>query len=350
MNEDLKTLMDSIVPVNRDLEPRIMAHLNDLTKPPGSLGKLEEIALAVGLIRGSEHPQVGRKVIFTFAGDHGVSEEGLSIAPKEVTRQMVLNMLAGGAAVNVLARHAGAENRVVDIGVDFDFGAPAGLIDRKVRRGTANIRRGPAMEVAEAEQAMLAGAELATQAADEGVVLLGTGEMGIGNTTPTSALMAALLPCEVEDITGRGTGVSDDVLRRKIEVIREALTVNRDRLGDPLSALAAVGGLEIAGIAGLVLGGASRRVPVVVDGFISSAGALVACRFCPAARDYLFFSHRSDEKGHALFLQLFEAEPLLSLNLRLGEGTGAALAMTVIDAALKIYNEMATFSGAGVEL
>ena len=277
-----------------------------------------------------------------------MADEGVSAFPKAVTPQMVRNMLAGGAAINVLARHAGAESCVVDMGVDDPLENAPGLIRRKVRRGTANMAKGPAMSREEAVRALEAGIELAQSAAAEGVRMLGTGDMGIANTTPSSALFAALLPCPVEEITGRGTGIDDAVLTHKIEVIKRSLEVNRARLADPLEALAAVGGFEIAGIAGLVLGGASRRVPVVVDGFISSAGALVACRMKPAVRDYLFFSHKSNEAGHAVFLRLFGAEPLLDLGLRLGEGTGAALAMGLVEAAVKVYNEMATFRSAGV--
>ncbi len=349
-SERLNQWLARIQPVDRSLEPVIRARLDSLTKPPGSLGRLEDIVVRCGLIARTARPRPGKKVIVTFAGDHGVAEENLSIAPKSVTRQMVLNMASGGAAINVLARHAGAELRLVDIGVDFNFPPTPGLLDRKVRRGTDNIRYGPAMTVEDAEQAILAGATLAEEEIRRGATMLGTGEMGIGNTTPSSALLAALLPCDVEAITGRGTGITDEQWRRKVEVIREALAVNHERLHTPLNALAAVGGLEIAGICGLALGGAAGRVPVVVDGFISSAGALVAYRLCPTVRDYLFFSHRSDEKGHNRFFLEFGVEPILSLNLRLGEGTGAALAMTIVDAALKLYNEMATFSREGVHL
>ena len=344
-----KTLAE-IRPVEAGLEAAARAQLDNLTKPPGSLGRLEDVAARCCLIAGSaQRPlRLGRKKVFTFAGDHGVADEGVSAFPKAVTPQMVRNMLAGGAAINVLARHAGAESCVVDMGVDDPLEDAPGLVRRKVRRGTANIARGPAMTREEAVRALEAGIELAQAAAAEGVGLLGTGDMGIANTTPSSALFAALLPCPVEEITGRGTGIDDAGLARKVAVIRRALEVNRESLADPLGALAAVGGLEIAGIAGLVLGGASRRVPVVVDGFISSAGALVACRLCPDARDYLFFSHKSNEAGHAVFLRLFGATPLLDLGLRLGEGTGAALAMGLVEAAVRVYNEMATFGSAGV--
>jgi nicotinate-nucleotide--dimethylbenzimidazole phosphoribosyltransferase len=339
----------SIAAPDRSIADAVQAHLDDLTKPPGSLCRLEEIAMRYCLATATTTPTLGKKAIFTFAGDHGVADAGVSAFPKEVTPQMVMNMLGGGAAINVLARHAGAEVHVVDIGVaDPLEGASEALIRRKVKPGTDNIAEGPAMSVDEARKAVEIGIELAANAAADGVALLGTGEMGIANTTPSSALFAALLPCDVESITGRGTGIDDDRLAHKITVIKKALEVNSERLASPLEALAAVGGLEIAGICGLILGGAAARVPVVVDGFISSAAALVACRMKPEVADYLFFSHMSAEAGHATFFEKFEAQPLLDLGLRLGEGTGAALAMTLVDAAIKLYNQMATFSSAGV--
>jgi nicotinate-nucleotide--dimethylbenzimidazole phosphoribosyltransferase len=344
----LASTINAIKPVNRDLEPDIIAHLNDLTKPPGSLGTLEAIALSYCLATRSAKPVLGKKRIYTFAGDHGVADEGVSAFPKAVTPQMVRNMLAGGAAVNVLARHAVAEVVVVDMGVDDPFDNAPGLVRKKIRRGTSNITRGAAMTVAEATAAVETGITLAQEAQHDGVTLLGTGDMGIANTTPSAALFAALLPCEAEAITGRGTGIDDKALDRKIGVIKQALEMNKHRLTDPLNTLAALGGFEIAGICGLVLGAAAQEMPVVVDGFISSAGALAACRMCPAAADYLFWSHRSDERGHAEFFKRFNAKPILDLGMRLGEGTGAALAMQVVEAAVKMYNEMATFSSAGV--
>lgn len=345
LDESLKT----IAAVDRGIGAEVQAHLDDLTKPPGSLCRLEEIAMRYCLASGTTTPTMGKKAIFTFAGDHGVADAGVSAFPREVTPQMVMNMLAGGAAINVLGRHAGAEVHVVDMGVADPLDAAGeALIRRKVRGGTGNIAEGPAMTIGQARKAVEVGIELASEAAAAGVTLLGTGDMGIANTTPSSALFAALLPCDVAPITGRGTGIDDRRLAHKIDVIEKALEVNADRLGTPLEALAAVGGLEIAGICGLVLGGAANRVPVVVDGFISSAAALVACRMKPEVVDYLFFSHMSAEAGHATFFEKFGATPLLDLGLRLGEGTGAALAMTLVDAAIKIYNEMATFSSAGV--
>ncbi len=346
--KSLNEFIKGIQPINRSLEPAIRGHLDQLTKPPKSLGRLEDLATQYCLVTDTSKPHLGRKKIFTFAGDHGVAEEGVSAYPQEVTPQMVRNMLAGGAAVNVLAGHAGAELAVIDIGVADPLTDAPGLIRRKIKSGTDNIAAGPAMSLEEARQAIETGIEMARSAAEDGVTLIGTGEMGIANTTPSSALFAALLPCPVEDITGRGTGINDAGLVKKVEVIKRALKVNQDICTNPLSTLAALGGMEIAAISGLCLGAASARIPLVVDGFISSAGALVACRLCPTVKDYLFFSHLSEEAGHATFLRIFKVDPILDLRMRLGEGTGAALAMTVIEAAVKIYNGMATFASAGV--
>jgi nicotinate-nucleotide--dimethylbenzimidazole phosphoribosyltransferase len=347
MNQ-LERTLKSIAPVDQSLKPAIAAHLDDLTKPPKSLGRLEELALRYCLATGAIQPSLGRKKIFCFAGDHGVADEGVSAYPKAVTPQMVRNMLAGGAAVNVLARHAGAELEVVDMGVDDPLDNAPGLCRRKIRRGTANIARGPAMTIDEARRAVEAGVELATTAQAQGIRMVGTGDMGIANTTPSTALFAAFLKCPVEAVTGRGTGIDDRGLHNKIGIVKKALETNKARLTDPLSTLAALGGFEIAGICGLVIGAAACRMPVVVDGFISSAGALAAVQMRAEIRDYLFFSHLSQEKGHRHFMETFGVRPILDLDMRLGEGTGAALAMMVIEGAVKIYNEMATFSSAGV--
>jgi nicotinate-nucleotide--dimethylbenzimidazole phosphoribosyltransferase len=344
----LEQTLKSINPVDLSMKPAIQAHLDDLTKPQGSLGRLEEFALRYCLATGTVKPVLGKSRICCFAGDHGVSVEGVSAFPREVTPQMVYNMLAGGAAINVFARHAGAELKVVDMGVDFDFAKAPGLVDRKIARGTANLASGPAMTVAQTTRALEAGIALADEAAREGVTLLGTGDMGIANTTPATALFAAYLGLKPADITGRGTGVTDQGLQHKIAVIERGLAANQSSLGDPLATLAALGGFEIAGIAGLVLGGAANRIPVVVDGFISTAGALAALKLQPAVADYVFFSHLSEERGHRFVLNALALRPILDLNMRLGEGTGGALAMTLITAALKMYNEMATFSSAHV--
>ena len=344
----LQKTLKSITHVNRQLTPSIQSHLDDLTKPQGSLGRLEEIAMQYCLATHTATPTLGKMRIYCFAGDHGVANEGVSAFPKEVTPQMVLNMLGGGAAINVFTRHVGAELRIVDMGVDTDFANLPGLINRKVKRGTANMTKGPAMTRLEVTQALESGIALATDAAAEGVTLLGTGEMGIANTTPATALFAAYLGMVPAEITGRGTGLNEDGVRHKQAVIEKALAVNPSDPATPLETLAALGGFEIAGITGLILGAAASRIPVVVDGFISSAGALAAMRLQPEVAPYLFFSHVSQERGHRAIMERLAIRPILDLNLRLGEGTGAALAMNIIAAAIKMYNEMATFSSAHV--
>ncbi len=345
----LHQTLSAITPVTNVLDSAIQARLDDLTKPQGSLGKLESIAASYCAARDTTTPAMPQKRILCFGGDHGVVVEGISAFPPEVTPQMVMNMLSGGAAINVLARHADSDLLIVDMGVNDPLeAAPPTLRRCKIRQGTDNIAVGPAMSEDEAKTALEAGITLANEAAADGITLLGTGDMGIGNTTPSTALYCALLDCEPADITGRGTGLDDEGVKRKTTIVSQALHTNRGRLSTPLSTLAAVGGFEIAGIAGLILGGAAKRIPVVVDGFISTAGAVVAIAMCPAVKDYLLFSHMSREQGHAQILTKLDATPILDLGLRLGEGTGAALAMTIIDSAIKIYNEMATFSGAGV--
>jgi nicotinate-nucleotide--dimethylbenzimidazole phosphoribosyltransferase len=344
----LNKTVRGIRPVDHSREAGIRFRLDNLIKPPGSLGYLEELAVRYCLATGTSTPTLGKKLIVVFAGDHGVAAEGISAYPQEVTAQMVKTMARGGAAVNVLSRHAGVETRVVDIGVAGSLENLPEVIIRKIRQGAANITAGPALSLEDTMEAVEVGIDLALEAADDGAALIGTGEMGIANTTPSSAIFAALLPCAVEDVTGRGTGIDEDRLRHKIMIIKRALAVNRERLTDPLNTLAAVGGLEIAGICGLILGAVFCRRPVVVDGFISTAAALVVCKMCPHAADYLFFSHLSAETGHAVFFDTYKIRPILDLGMHLGEGTGAALAMFVIEAAVKIYNEMATFEAAGV--
>lgn len=344
LNETVK----SISPLDKSLTEAIQAHLDDLTKPPGSLGRLEELAMRYCLIRGTSTPTILKKKIFCFAGDHGVADEGVSAFPKEVTPQMVMNMISGGAAINALTRHANIELEVVDIGVAAPFEESVGLRREKVKSGTDNMAIGPAMSVAEATQALEVGIRLAQEAADDGVDLLGTGDMGIANTTPSAALFSAYLGIPAKDIAGRGTGVDDDGLQHKIDIINKSLVTNKDRLTDPLATLAAVGGLEIAGIAGLALGAAANRIPLVVDGFISTAGALAASMMNENVRDFLIFSHLSQEKGHGVILDKLGVRPILDLDMRLGEGTGAALTIPIIEAAINVYNEMATFSSAGV--
>lgn len=341
-------LVSSVQSVDRALEDKIQAHLDNLTKPRGSLGRLEWIAKRYCLIFNTLKPAVPRKAVFVFAGDHGVVEEGVSAFPKEVTAQMVYNFLRGGAGINVLARHAGAEVRVVDMGVDWDFDGIDGLIHAKVMRGTHNMTKRPAMSEDEVAKAVLVGVDLARKAVDEGIDLLATGEMGIANTTAASAITACVCKKDPFEVTGRGTGVSEETWHHKVDVIRRAIETNRPDSQKPLDVLAKVGGAEIAGICGLVLGAAAMKRPVLIDGFISTAGALAAYAMNAAVADYIFAAHRSVEQGHRIQLEFMGLEPLLDLDLRLGEGTGAALAMNLVDAGIKIYSEMATFTAAGV--
>jgi nicotinate-nucleotide--dimethylbenzimidazole phosphoribosyltransferase len=323
-------------------------HLDTLTKPPGSLGRLEELAVRWSALTGRP-PRVSTPVIFTLAADHGVVAEGVSAYPQSVTAQMVENFLQGGAAVNVLARLAGARVVVADFGVATPLGTPDGLVVRRLAAGTRNMARGPAMTAELALAAVEAGAALAEEAIAGGADLLGTGEMGIGNTTAASAITAAITGAAPEAVTGRGTGVDDAGWRRKVAVVRRALEVNGPDPGDGLDVLAKVGGLEIAGLAGVILAGAAHRVPVALDGFIAGAAALVAVALAPDARHALFASHRSAEPGHALALRHLDLEPYLALDMRLGEGTGAALFIHLARAAAAIYADMATFKSAGVD-
>jgi nicotinate-nucleotide--dimethylbenzimidazole phosphoribosyltransferase len=328
---------------NRELLPRLQKHLDNLTKPPGSLGRLEELARSFGLMQGSTKPVLEKRAIFTFAADQGVSREGVSAYPREVTAQMVFNFLGGGAAINVLCRHYGIQNVVVDVGVDYDFPELAGLVQKKVGRGTDNFLRGRAMTEGQAIQSIETGMALA-----DGYDIVGTGEMGIGNTTSSAAILAAITGASAEEVVGRGTGVDDERLRHKAAVVREALARHKPDPENGLDLLTKIGGFEIGAIAGLIIGAASRRIPVVVDGFISGAGAVIATRLVPECRDYLFFSHLSRERGHRRMLEFFDARPIVDLDMCLGEGTGAAIAIDVITAAVRIYNEMATFESASV--
>ncbi len=320
-----------------------------LTKPPGSLGMLEWLSVRLAGIQGRFPPEAERKVIFTLAADHGVAEEGVSAFPREVTKQMVLNFLGGGAAINVLARHAGAEVVVVDMGVAGDVEHER-LVSRKVGYGTGNIAKGPAMSREEAVRAIEAGIEVAERVIRErGAHLIGVGDMGIGNTTPSAAVCAAITRRAPEEVTGRGTGIDDAAWERKVRVVRRALELNAPEPEDPVDVLAKVGGYEIGGIAGVILAGAANRVPVLIDGFISGAGALIAGELSPAAREYMLASHLSAEPGHRVMLEHLGLKPLLNLNLRLGEGTGAALAMGIVEASVRVLREMATFDEAGVD-
>jgi nicotinate-nucleotide--dimethylbenzimidazole phosphoribosyltransferase len=345
---NIEQIIKEIQPLSSTYLEKAQQKLDSLTKPRGSLGKLEAIAQRYAAIKENIHPRIKGKRIFTFAGDHGVTEEGVSAFPKAVTVQMVFNMLAGGAAINALAKHVGAEVLVVDVGVDFDFEPADGLIIRKVGHGTRNFTKGPAMSRADAIKALMVGITLAEECAQTGIDIIGTGEMGIGNTTPSSAILSVLTGISPQDIAGRGTGVDDNQLLNKIAVIKRAIAVNHPDHLDPIDVLAKLGGYEIGAIAGLIMGGAYCRIPVVVDGFISTAGAMIATAMNPVINEYIFYSHLSAERGHKRMLEHLGQEPILSLDMRLGEGTGGAIAMTIIEGAVKIMNEMATFESACV--
>lgn len=345
---DLGSVLGQIEPLDPEWIRRAQERQATLTKPPGSLGRLEDLANRVVAIQRSLAPRVDRARIVVFAGDHGVTAEGVAPYPSAVTGQMVANFLAGGAGVNALARVAGAEVHVVDIGVSSDLGHAIGVHQRRVAPGTRNMAREPAMTREQADAAIAVGIEMGREAIASGLDMIGLGEMGIGNSTTASAVTAALTGLPVAHVTGRGTGADDTMLARKINVIETALRRHRPNATDPFDVLVKVGGFELAGLAGLVLAGAAGRKVVVADGFIATAAVALAVRMCPAAGDYLFAAHRSSEPGHTALLTLLGQEPLLDLGMRLGEGTGAALAFTLIRAAVAAFTDMATFASAGV--
>ena len=345
--DDILKTLPPIQRVDREWIAKAEARQLSLTKPPGSLGRLEEIANRVAAIQQTLAPAIDAAQIIVFAGDHGVTAEGVAPYPSTVTAQMVANFLAGGAAVNALAAVVGAGVTVVDIGVAADAPPAAGVQGRRIARGTRNFAREPAMTSEELLAAVMVGVEQGLEVAAR-VDMIGLGEMGIGNSTAASAITAALTGLPPAAVTGRGTGADDEMLQRKIAVIEEALRQRQPDPGDGLDVLAKVGGLEIAGLVGVVLAGAATRRVVVTDGFIATAAAALAVGLCPAAGDYLFAAHRSIEPGHAALLQLIGQEPLLDLRMRLGEGTGAALAFGLIRAAVAAFTGMATFEAAGV--
>ena len=348
----LHTAIDRVTPLDHSLMDKAQAHLDTQTKPRGSLGALERVACRMVAIAGGSAPRVDPARIYTCAGDHGVAIQGVSLFPQAVTRQMVENFMNSGAAINVLTKTAGVDLMVVDAGcLGGPFRDHPGLTQCKVAPGTSDLSVGPAMTHDQCRQAVENGIRLAEQARDEGMVTLGTGEMGIANTTPATALFCAYLGLRPVDITGPGTGLSSEGVRRKIRVIEQALALHRDVIGrgDPMEILAALGGFEIATLAGILVGGAGLGLQLVIDGFISTSAYVAATALCPAVKDYAFFSHSSAEPGYAAIMERLRAEPLLHLGLRLGEGTGAALAIFLLRSAANIYNEMATFGAAGVQ-
>lgn len=345
----LQATCASVPPVCAGAEAAARARQAVLTKPAGSLGVLEEVSVRLAGMTGQERPRLGRRVVFTLAGDHGVVAEGVSAYPQEVSVQMAANLVQGGAAVCVLARLAGAELVVADVGLAGEVPGPtAGLRACRVSRGTANMAQGPAMTLEEMQQAVCAGLDLVAEQAEQGLSLAATGDMGIGNTTPATAILAALAGIDPLEVTGPGTGLDRAGVARKAAVIRQALAVNAPDPGDAWEVLRTVGGLEIAALTGIILGCASRRIPVVIDGFISTAAALIAAGACPAAVNYMIAGHRSAEPGHDRMLALLGLRPLLDLGMRLGEGSGAVLAFNLVEAAARILDEMATFAEAGV--
>lgn len=345
MEGKLKETIENIKPPDKTLIEKTQKRLDSLIKPLGSLGRLEEIARNIVLMTGKEHPHLKNKVIFTLAGDHGVTEEGISAFPKEVTSQMVYNFIRGGAGINVLARHIGAKVIVVDMGV-------ASLLkieninfkDKKINYGTKNFTKGPAMTRDEAISSIQAGIELVEEELENGIDIIGTGDMGIGNTTPSSAITAFITGKEIKEVTGRGTGIDDNKLKAKIEAIEKAIKVNRPNIDDPIDILSCLGGFEIGGIVGILLAGARYKIPVIIDGFISGAASLIADKISSLSKAYWFAGHTSQEPGHKAQIEYLGLEPILDLKMRLGEGTGACLSMSIIDASCKILNEMATFS------
>lgn len=344
----LNKTIQSITPLNQEAMAQAKERQAQLTKPAGSLGRLEELSIQVAGITGQIKPSLARRAIIVAAGDHGVTAEGVSAFPSEVTPQMVFNFLNGGAAINVLARQAGARVVVLDAGVAADLPSHDNLVNAKVAPGTANFAQGPAMTREQAVQAIEAGITAVEQEIKRGLDMVGTGDMGIGNTTPSSAICAVLTGASINKVTGRGTGIDDEGLQRKVDVIQRGLQTNRPNPADPLDVLAKVGGFEIGAIAGVILGAAAHRLPVLVDGFISTAGALIAAGLAPQCKDYMIAAHRSVEPGHRIMQEHLGLSPIFYLDLRLGEGTGSALAMPVVASAVAALNEMATFAEASV--
>ena len=346
LSAQLQKLIARISDLDEEAMAKIQERLNSLTKPRGSLGQLEQIARQLGGIQRTSNPRISKKAVLLMAGDHGVTEEGVSAFPQEVTPQMAYNILSGGAGINVLARHAKADVFLTDVGVAFPL--EGNFIHKRVANGTQNMTKGPAMTRLEALQALLVGADVAAEKIADGYNLLATGELGIGNTTPSSAIVALFTDSSIEDVVGRGTGIDDEGLIKKRRAIEKAFAVNRPDKADALDVLSKVGGLEIAAIAGSILQAAASHVPIVIDGFISTAGALIAAKLAPKSTLFMIPSHGSVEIGHRRALIELGLEPVLHLNLRLGEGTGAVLTFHLVEAALHILEEMATFADAGV--
>jgi nicotinate-nucleotide--dimethylbenzimidazole phosphoribosyltransferase len=348
MATSLDTILKEIKPLDSSAMAAAQTRQNVLTKPHGSLGRLEELSIQLAGIKGTTSPKLEHKSIIVMAADHGVAAETVSLYPQEVTRQMVLNFLKGGAAINALAGQIGARVIVVDMGVKGGFQPLPGLSCKMIDFGTQNMTQGPAMTRQQAIDSIEAGIQVVEAEMAKRLDIIGTGDMGIGNTTPSSAIFAAISGKQPKKITGRGTGIGDRQLAHKIKVIERALSINKPNPKDPLDVLAKVGGFEIGGLVGVMLAGAAYRMPVVIDGFISGAAALIAVSLSPQTKDYLIAAHLSAEAGHEQLLQFLGLNPLLNLNMRLGEGTGAVIGIFLADAAARTISQMATFSQAGV--
>jgi len=343
----LTELLNQIGELYNEPMKKAQQHLDSLIKPPGSLGVLEEMAVKLAGITGELAPDLGKKTVVVMAGDHGVTDQGVSVAPVEVTAQMTRSFLKGLAGINVLARHTGVEVVVVDMGIRAELNLP-GLMVKKVRPGTSDFTRGPAMTREEALQAIMAGAEVARDLIAQGSKVLITGDMGIGNTTPSAAILAVLMDLPVEQAVGRGTGINSEIMQKKIEVIKSGITINKPQKSDAVDVLSKVGGFEIGGLTGLILGAAAARVPVVIDGFISTAAAMLAVVLNSRVRNFLFPSHLSEEPGHRLMMEYLGLTPYLQLKMRLGEGTGGVFGAFFLEAATKVMREMGSFTSSEV--
>jgi len=343
----VKTIAD-IKPPDKPSMVKAIERQDSLTKPAGSLGRLEALSVQIAGIQGKALPEIKQKAVIVMAADHGVAARGTSAYPQEVTAEMVLNFLHGGAAINIISRQVGARVVIVDMGVAAKLEVNPGLISRRIALGTQDMSKGPAMTTEQAKQALEAGIEIVTAEIRKGLDIVGTGDMGIGNTTASSAICAVMTGKTAAEVTGRGTGLDEKQLQHKIAIINESIALNKPEASKPLEVLAKVGGFEIGGLAGVILGAAANRVPVVIDGFISGAAALIAAGICPQSKDYMIAGHCSVEPGHRIMLQHLGLKPLLDLEMRLGEGTGGALAMSLAETSVRILSEMATFAEAGV--
>ena len=348
MSDLLSKTIANIRPLDAKSMAAAKARQDTLTKPTGSLGRLEELSIRIAGMQGKSLPQIKQKAVIVMAADHGVAARGTSAYPQEVTAEMVLNFLHGGAGINVISRQVGARVVIVDMGVAKKLESNPELISRRIAAGTQDMSKGPAMTVAQATRSVEAGIEIVVTEIKKGLDIVATGDMGIGNTTASAAICAVVTGKTAAEVTGRGTGLDDQQLQQKIIIINEAITLNKPDFSKPLEVLAKVGGFEIGGLAGVILGAASHRVPVIIDGFISGAAALIAAGLCPQCKDYMIAGHCSVEPGHKIILQHLGLKPLLDLEMRLGEGTGAALAMSFAEISVRILMEMATFTEAGV--